>query len=301
MAGWTEADAPDQSGRVAVVTGANSGLGLVTARMLASKGATVVMACRNVDKAEAAAEEVRAAAGDPDQVIVEQLDLAALASIRDAAGRLTKQHARIDLLINNAGVMLTPPQKTADGFEMQLGTNHLGHFALTGLLLGALRGVAGSRVVTVSSNGHKLGARIHFDDLQLERSYGRLKAYAQSKLANLLFTFELERRLRSAGAETVALAAHPGSTQTELTRYIPGVLRRFEGLATQSAEVGALPQVRAAIDPDATGGDYWGPGGFMELIGHPIRVRANRFARDEEVARRLWEVSEELTGVTYAL
>jgi len=301
---WTEQDAPDQTGRVCVVTGANSGLGLETSSKIASRGATVVMACRNLDKAEAAARQVRAAAADPDRVEILELDLTSLDSVRRAAEQLVKQHDTVDLLINNAGVMMTPRTSTADGYELQFGTNHLGHFALTGLVLPAMQQVPGSRIVTISSGGHRFGT-IHLDDLQLERGYGRLKAYAQSKLANLLFTFELERRLRAAGAETRALAAHPGMASTDLERNLPAFTKPFQllikPLITQSAEMGALPQVRAALDPAATGGEYWGPSGFQEVMGPPVRVRARRLAHDEDIQRRLWEISEELTGITYGI
>ncbi|MDX1511375.1 MAG: oxidoreductase [Nitriliruptorales bacterium] len=301
---WTEQDAPDQSGRVCVITGANSGLGLVTARKIASRGATVVMACRNLAKAEAAAGEVRAAADDDDRVEILELDLSSLDSIRAASTELIDRHPRLDVLINNAGVMMTPHTRTADGFELQLGTNHLGHFALTGLVLPALLDVTGSRIVTVSSGGHRAG-RIDFDNLQLEHGYGRFRAYAQSKLANLLFAFQLDRRLRAAGAETRSLAAHPGMTATELGQNLWWWTKPFQPLVTplisQDAETGALPQVRAALDPDATGGEYYGPSGFQELFGPPVRVGARRLAHDPNVQRRLWEASEQLTGVQYGI
>jgi NAD(P)-dependent dehydrogenase (short-subunit alcohol dehydrogenase family) len=299
---WTTADIPDQSGRVAVVTGANTGLGFWTAAALAHKGARVVLAVRNLDKGKEAAGRVEQA--NPNAVVnVQQLDLTSLDAIRDAAEELKAAHQRIDLLINNAGVMYTDKGTTKDGFELQFGTNHLGHFALTGLLLDRLLPVEGSRVVTVSSVGHRILAKIHFDDLQWERSYNRVAAYGQSKLANLMFTYELQRRLEAKGAPTQALAAHPGGSNTELTRNIPGVIKPIADvvwpLFSQSAEMGALPTLRAAADPAARGGQYYGPDGIGEQRGHPKLVQSSKQSHDEAQQRRLWEVSEELTGVTY--
>jgi NAD(P)-dependent dehydrogenase (short-subunit alcohol dehydrogenase family) len=299
---WTTADIPDQSGRVAVVTGANTGLGFWTAAALAHKGARVVLAVRNLDKGKEAAGRVEQA--NPNAVVnVQQLDLTSLDAIRDAAEALKAAHQRIDLLINNAGVMYTDKGTTKDGFELQFGTNHLGHFALTGLLLDRLLPVEGSRVVTVSSVGHRILAKIHFDDLQWERSYNRVAAYGQSKLANLMFTYELQRRLEAKGAPTQALAAHPGGSNTELTRNIPGVIKPIADvvwpLFSQSAEMGALPTLRAAADPAARGGQYYGPDGIGEQRGHPKLVQSSKQSHDEAQQRRLWEVSEELTGVTY--
>jgi NAD(P)-dependent dehydrogenase (short-subunit alcohol dehydrogenase family) len=248
---WTQHDIPDQKGRVAVVTGANTGLGFETARMLAERGASVVLAVRDVEKGKQAATRM---AGD---VTVQALDLTSLASVRTAAADLRAAHQRIDLLINNAGVMYTPKQTTQDGFEMQFGTNHLGHFALTGLLLDLLLPVPGSRVVTVSSVGHRIRAAIHFDDLQWERSYGRAAAYGQSKLANLMFTYELQRRLAAHGT-TIAVAAHPGMSNTELARNAPAVVRLpltwLAPVITQQATMGALPTLRAATDSAVLGG-----------------------------------------------
>jgi NAD(P)-dependent dehydrogenase (short-subunit alcohol dehydrogenase family) len=299
---WTTADIPDQTGRVAVITGANTGLGLETARELAIAGATVVLAVRNVDKGTQAAASILADAPAAD-VTVQRLDLTSLASVRDAAAELSAAHAGIDLLINNAGVMYTPREKTADGFDLQFGTNHLGHFALTGLLLDRLLQRPGSRVVTVSSVGHKILAKIDFDDLQHEQRYSRVAAYGQSKLANLLFTYELQRRLAVAKVDTVALAAHPGGSNTELFRNSPAVLRAVEPLfvrlVAQSAAMGALPTLRAATDPTAAGGEYYGPDGFRELRGFPEVVSSSRRSHDTDVQQRLWTVSEKLTKVTY--
>ncbi|WP_265523414.1 SDR family NAD(P)-dependent oxidoreductase [Oerskovia flava] len=293
---WTEQHIPDQHGRVAIVTGANTGLGFETARMLAERGAAVVLAVRDVEKGEQATARIT---GD---VTVQALDLTSLDSIRSAAADLRATHHRIDLLINNAGVMYTPRQTTADGFELQLGTNHLGHFALTGLLLDRLLPVPGSRVVTVSSTGHRIRAAIHFDDLQWERSYSRVGAYGQSKLANLMFTYELQRRLAPLGT-TIATAAHPGLSRTDLLRNTPAVLRTpvtwIAPLLGQTAEMGALPTLRAATDPAVVGGQYYGPGDRREVKGHPKPVSSSPDSHDQVAQQRLWTVSEELTGVTY--
>jgi NAD(P)-dependent dehydrogenase (short-subunit alcohol dehydrogenase family) len=298
---WTAADVPDQAGRTVVITGANSGIGFEAARVLATRGAAVVLACRDAGKGKEAAARIAATA--PQATVTDvRLDLASLASVREAADEIRASHDALDLLINNAGLMMPPRGVTADGFELQFGTNHLGHFALTGLLLDRLLPVPGSRVVTVSSNGHRAG-RINFEDLQSERSYRRMSAYGQSKLANLLFTYELQRRLAAAGAPTVALAAHPGTAFTELTRHFPGpiqVLNRSLGKPfTQSAQMGALPTLRAATDPAARGRQYYGPDGRFEFKGYPHQVQSNARSRDEDVQRRLWLESERLTGVTY--
>jgi NAD(P)-dependent dehydrogenase (short-subunit alcohol dehydrogenase family) len=298
---WTVADVPDQSGRTAVVTGANSGIGFEAAAVLARRGADTILACRDAVKGEAAAARVTAAAPGA-TVSVVRLDLASLGSVRAAAAEILAGHQRLDLLINNAGLMWPAYGKTADGFELQFGTNHLGHFALTGLVLEAMLPVPGSRVVTVSSNGHRVGW-IDFADLQSEQRYGRMSAYAQSKLANLMFTYELQRRLAAAGAPTVALAAHPGVAFTDLTRHLPAVLQSaypvVGGLFTQSAAMGALPTLRAAADPGAAGGEFYGPGGLAQVKGYPVRVSPGARSRDESAQRRLWAESERLTGVTY--
>ena len=302
---WTEADVPVQRGRTAVVTGANTGLGFETARVLAIRGAQVVLACRNLGQAKEAAARIlssRPHPAPPVDVQAVRLNLASLASVREAAEEIGSAYGPVDLLINNAGVMMTPYRRTDDGFELQLGVNHLGHFALTGLLLGQMLGRAGSRVITVSSNGHKSG-RIDFDDLQSQRRYRRMAAYYQSKLANLMFTYELQRRLAGAEAQTQALAAHPGKARTELTRYLPGWLRLedlvIEQPLGQSAAMGALATLRAAADPAARGGEYYGPGGRGELKGYPRLVASTERARDVEAQQRLWQESERLTGVSY--
>jgi NAD(P)-dependent dehydrogenase (short-subunit alcohol dehydrogenase family) len=307
---WSTAEIPDQSGRIAVVTGSNTGIGYHTAAVLAYTGAHVVLAVRNLEKGNAALARIVAADPKAD-VTLQELDLSSLDSVRAAAKGLRSAYGRIDLLINNAGVMYTPKRLTADGFEMQFGTNHLGHFALTGLLLDNLLPVRGSRVVTVSSTGHRIRAAIHFDDLQWQHSYDRIAAYGQSKLANLLFTYELQRRLGTwalknseiATEPTIAAAAHPGISDTELTRNLPAVLRpaaAFLGpVLFQSAAMGALPTLRAATDPHVEGGQYYGPDGFAQQRGRPKLVSSSAQSHDEDLQRRLWTVSEELTGVTY--
>ena len=295
---WREPDVPEQAGRTALVTGANSGIGFETARVLAERGAAVVLACRDPGKASAAATRIAAAAPRASLSVV-RLDLASLASIRAAAEELREAHDRLDLVINNAGLMMPPYGRTEDGFELQFGTNHLGHFALTGLLLDRMMAVPGSRVVTLSSNGHRMG-RIDFGNLQWEHGYRRPAAYGRSKLANLLFTYELQRRLAAAGAATAALAAHPGTSRTELTRHLPAWMRAGALVVpNQSSAMGALPTLRAATDPGAQGGEYYGPAGFGEFTGPARRVESSARSRDGEAARRLWDESERLTEVTY--
>jgi NAD(P)-dependent dehydrogenase (short-subunit alcohol dehydrogenase family) len=300
---WTEKDVPDESGRLAIVTGSNTGLGYDTARVLAARGARVVMAVRDTAKGDAAAARIRALSPGA-EVTVHALDLGSLASVRAAAAELAAAHPRIDLLINNAGVMYPPKQTTADGFELQFGTNHLGHFALTGLLLKNLLGVDGSRVVAVASIAHNIRAKIDFADLQWEtRRYDRVASYGQSKLANLMFTYDLQRRVAAAKAKTIAVAAHPGVAATELVRHVPGAglpgVSWLSGRLLNTSELGALPTLRAATDPAVRGGQYYGPDGFRELRGYPKLVTSSAQSHDTAVQERLWSVSEELTGVTY--
>ncbi|KJE23534.1 dehydrogenase of unknown specificity, short-chain alcohol dehydrogenase like [Frankia torreyi] len=311
---WTVADVPDQRGRTAIVTGANSGLGFETARVLAEHGATVILVCRDAARARLAAARIRVGIPASD-VRVEQLDLASLASVRSAAERIRAAHPRLDLLINNAGVMCPPPGRTEDGFEPTFGINHLGHFALTGLLLDRLVATAGSRIVTVSSLVHRYG-RIDVDHLRRlpsgERPGGRRRSrrpYPDSKLANVMFTFELQRRLAQAGGSTIAVAAHPGIARTELGRGLTPAARVFLGARMapvmswliQGPRVGALATVRAAVDPGARGGEYYGPGGLLGSTGLPVVTEASARAADVRRQRRLWEESERLTGVTYDL
>ena len=300
MTKWTIAHIPDQSGRTAVITGANTGLGFETAAALAAKGARVVLAVRNLDKGKDAVRRIEQTTPDA-HVELQELDLTSLDSVRAAAGQLKADHGAIDLLINNAGVMFTPRSTTQDGFEMQFGTNHLGHFALTGLLLDRVLAAPESRVVTVSSQGHRFVDGIDFDDVQSERDYSRIRAYGQAKLANLLFTYELQRRL--AGTRTIAAAAHPGGSNTELARNTPAPVRllfRVIGpLLTQDAVMGALPTLRAATDPGVLGGQYFGPDGLGEQRGHPKVVASSAASYDIDAQRRLWTLSEELTGVVF--
>jgi NAD(P)-dependent dehydrogenase (short-subunit alcohol dehydrogenase family) len=287
---WTTEDMQRQDGRTFVVTGANSGIGLEAARALGAAGAHVVVACRDTAKGEHAVAELD---GDFD---VRRLDLADLSSVRAFASELD---ADVDVLVNNAGVMAVPRSTTADGFEMQLGTNHLGHFALTGLLLERVR----DRVVTISSGAHRFG-RMSFGDLQGERHYQRWMAYGQSKLANLLFMQELQRRLDAAGSPVRSVAAHPGYAATNLQFHTQSIQDQLMGIGNrvfaQSAQMGALPTLYAATQ-DIPGGSYVGPDGIFEQRGHPHLVGMSGAARDEESARKLWEASEELTGVTYEL
>ncbi|HXQ58102.1 MAG TPA: SDR family NAD(P)-dependent oxidoreductase [Actinomycetes bacterium] len=297
-ANWTSDDVPGQQGRLAVVTGANTGLGFETAQVLAARGASAVLAVRDIEKGKRAAARIAGTAPGAD-VLVSPLDLTSLDSIRAAADQLRARHPAIDLLINNAGVLFTPKQTTGDGFELQFGSNHLGHFALTGLLLEQMLPVPGSRVVTVSSLGHRIQARVNFDDLQSERSYSRVAAYSQSKLANLMFTYELQRRLSGAGT-TIAVAAHPGLANTELTRNTPPITAFFYArVMSQKAAMGALPTLRAATDPGVLGGQYYGPRGFFGTRGYPKLAKSSRQSHDTAIQRRLWAVSEELTGVTF--
>jgi NAD(P)-dependent dehydrogenase (short-subunit alcohol dehydrogenase family) len=295
---WSAEALGDQSGRVAIVTGSNSGIGFETARVLAGKGATVVMACRNLEKANPKADEIRAAHPGAD-VNAMQLDLSDLGSVQRFAEGFRAKHSRLDLLINNAGIMVPPYGKTAQGFETQFGVNHLGHFALTGSLLDLITNTPGSRIVTVSSIAHYMG-KIDFADLNWEKGYRAQAAYGQSKIANLLFTYELQRRLATAGKDTIAVAAHPGWTETNLQEHAKGVkfLNRF---LAQEPLMGALPTLYAATEPGVNGAEYFGPSGFMEMNGPPKKVKSNKRSHDRNVADRLWNVSEELTGVHFQI
>jgi len=302
---WSIRDIPDLSGRVFVVTGSNSGIGLEAADALAGAGAHVIMACRSAGKAKDA--EARIRSHHPRAKIdVRSLDLSSLASIRAFADAITQEHPTIDVLVNNAGIMAIPRALTADGFEMQFGTNHLGHFALTGLLLPALARAKSARVVTVSSTVHRMGT-LRFDDLMGERAYDKWSAYCQSKLANLSFTHELHRRLPKHHAAIASLSCHPGYAATNLQTVGPKIERSWTGrifetgntLVAQSAASGALPTLRAATDPNARSGDFYGPRGPLALWGAPVIEKPAARSRDEAVGKRLWERSMELTQVRY--
>lgn len=299
---WTGTQIPGQAGRTALVTGANSGTGFETAKALAKHGAAVVLGCRDPDKGQDAVRRIQAAAPSATLTML-PLDLASLASVRQAAQQLRATHDRLDLLICNAGVGWVPYTRTADGFELVFATNHLGHFTLTGQVLDLMLGVAGSRVVVVSSPAHRQ-AKMDFADLQSERKrYRRSGAYGQSKLANLLFAYELNRRLAAAGAETIALAAHPGGARSNFNRHLPRPFRGpnyglFRPLSHPSA-IGALAILRAAVDPGAQGGEYYAPSRRMEFTGFPVRRRSSDASYDTAAQRRLWEISEELTSARY--
>ena len=305
---WTADSMPDLSGKRIIVTGGNSGIGYEAALQFARKGARLVLACRDQRKAEEAASSIRRIAA---AAIIEvmPLDLANLASVPAFAEAYRAGNQTLDVLCNNAGVMALPYRKTADGFEMQIGTNHLGHFALTGLLLDRLLSTAGSRVVTVSSGAHRMG-RIRFDDLQWERGYRKWFAYGQSKLANLLFAYELQRRLNAAGAGVASVACHPGYAATNLqvagprmtgSSFMESASLLGNRLFAQTAAMGALPTLYAATAADVRGGDYIGPDGVGELHGYPRKVTSNARSHDTKAASQLWELSEKLTGVQYKL
>lgn len=288
----------DVSGKVAIVTGANAGLGLETTRLLAAKGMTVIMACRNADKAEAARTQLLSAQPEA-RLDVLPLDVSRLSSVREFAELFLANYRQLDVLINNAGVMFPPFELTNDGFELQMATNYFGHFLLTGLLLPRLESTPGARVVTLSSIAHR-GGFIDLNDLNSRQRYSRVSAYAQSKLACLMFAFELQRRLQSAGYQTMSVAAHPGVANTELARYLPAWLMRIVGpLFLQSAQAGAEPTLYAALGDDIRGGDFTGPRGFRELRGRAVKVGCARRARNAEVARQLWQQSEQLTGFSW--
>ena len=289
---------PDLVGKTAVITGANSGLGMETARVFGRLGARVVLACRNPEKGKGALTEL--VVENPDgQFELMMLDLSSLDSVHTFASTFQEKFDHLDILCNNAGVMMLPEfQKTADGFEMQFGTNHLGHFALTGLLFPLLKKTAGARIVTVSSNAHRWG-KFELDNLNSEKKYNRNSAYGISKISNLYFTYELQRRCDASNLKIVAAAAHPGWTATNLQRHTPLFnLGNKLGLA-QSTEMGALPQIRAALDPNVGGGEYYGPKGWGEWRGQPKQVNSNSKSHSIENAQRLWEISEKLTGVNY--
>ncbi len=301
---WSTKDIPDLTGKIIVVTGANSGIGFYASQEFAAKGAHVVMACRNPQKAQAAYDELKAAVptASLDVMIV---DLASLASVRAFADSFLAKFDQLDILVNNAGIMMTPYGVTEDGFERQMGTNHLGHFALTGLLLEVIKATPNARVVNISSMAHRMGS-MDFENLLYEggTGYNPQWAYGRSKLANLLFTYELQKRFEKAGIDALALAAHPGGSDTNLgnhlgedlmMRLLMPIVERF----MQSAADGALPTMRAAVDPQAAPADYYGPDGFMEMAGPPKKVKSNAASHNVVHQQQLWEMSEKLTGVSY--
>jgi NAD(P)-dependent dehydrogenase (short-subunit alcohol dehydrogenase family) len=302
---WTAENIPDLTGKTIIVTGANCGIGCEAAKEFARKGAHIILACRNLDKAKAALDQIQAEIPYARAEVV-QLDLSSLESVHRFADAFKAKYDRLDVLVNNAGIMWAPYGKTEDGFESQFGTNHLGHFALTGLLIDLLCKTPGSRVVNVSSTGHRAGV-MDFENLMFENGegYSRHGAYGRSKLANLLFTYELQHRFEANNIAAIATAAHPGGSNTNLSRHVENswwfrLLRPLLAVIAQSAAMGALPIIRAAVDPNARGGEYYGPDGFRESRGYPVLVQSNEASHSEEDARNLWEVSEKLTGVKFS-
>ncbi len=293
---WDSDSISDQKGKTVIVTGASSGLGFETARVLANKNATVIVAVRNEEKGNAAVKKIKEQNLNADvQVMI--VDLANLKSVHQFADNFKKKFNKLDLLINNAGVMTPPYSKTKDDFELQIGTNHLGHFALTGLLIDMIKKTSGSRIVNVSSIAHKIG-KLNFEDLNWEaRSYKKNRSYADSKLANLYFTKELQKRLNKQSSEVVVASAHPGGTATELARH--SLFYTALNLIAQDSRMGALPTLYAAVAPDVQGNDYYGPGGFQEFRGYPKKVKPAAHAQKDDIAKKLWEVSESMTGVCY--
>jgi NAD(P)-dependent dehydrogenase (short-subunit alcohol dehydrogenase family) len=301
---WTAANMSDQSGKVIIVTGANSGIGFEAAKEFARKNAQVILACRDMDKAQTALDTITAEMPNA-QATMMQLDLASQASVHQFAEDFLVHYDRLDVLVNNAGIMMVPYGTTEDGFERQLGTNHLGHFALTGLLIDRLLSTPGSRVVNVSSGAHRMGT-MDFANLNYDggSGYSPTGAYGRSKLANLLFTYELQRRYEAEGADAIAVAAHPGVSDTNLgnhlyDRWYFKLLEPFSDWFLQGADMGALPTLRAAVDPEVIGSDYYGPDGFMEQRGYPVKVPSSTASHNASDAAKLWQISEEMTGVRY--
>jgi NAD(P)-dependent dehydrogenase (short-subunit alcohol dehydrogenase family) len=301
---WTTANIPDLTGKLIIVTGGNSGLGYESVKAFSEKGAEVILTSRSTDKGEAAKSEILRS-GPRGQIHVMQLDLMDFASIYGFVTEYKRKYEKVDILLNNAGIMTTPYFQTKDGLEAQNGTNHFGHFALTGQLLDLIIKTPGSRVVNVSSNAHKYG-KMDFDNLLYENGngYTPMNSYARSKLANLLFTYELQQKFETNGIDSIAVAAHPGASRTNLARFLENkwwfniafsVMMPF----TQDQAQGALPQIRASVDPDVKGGAYYGPGGLGEMKGNPVRVKSNKASHNQEDARKLWEISEQLTGVVF--
>lgn len=300
---WDISEIPSQEGKIALVTGANTGLGYETALALAQKDMRVILACRNMQKAKVAKKNILEKCTHADAECLE-IDLSKLKSVRSFAWNFSKDYQQLDLLINNAGIMMPPFSLTEDGFESQMGANYFGHFLLTNLLLGTLNKTPNSRVISLSSLAHRRG-KINFDDLHFEKKYSAFGAYAQSKLACLIFAIELQRRLSEAGSSTISLAAHPGLSDTELTRFLSKrmmlVLPLFAPFISHKPNQGALPTLRASLDEFAQGGEYYGPNSIREYKGPPVLVKARRTAHDEELAKRLWTLSEELTQCKYAI
>jgi NAD(P)-dependent dehydrogenase (short-subunit alcohol dehydrogenase family) len=301
---WTTENIPDLTGKVVIVTGSNSGIGFEVVHELTRKGAHAILACRSMDRAQAARDRITAASPDAHADIM-HLDLANLASVQHFAREFQAQYTRLDVLVNNAGIMMAPYATTVDGFESHFATNHLGHFALTGLLLNVLLATQGSRVVNVSSSGHRMG-RMDFQNLMFDEGheYSPLRAYGRSKLANLLFTYELQRRYETVGTDALAVAAHPGMSNTRLGRYLETkwyfrISIPLMSWMMQSAAMGALPIIRAAVDPHVTGGEYYGPDGFREMRGYPVIVQSDTASHNEDDARQLWDISEQLTRVYF--
>ncbi len=303
--GWSHKDVPDLTGKLILVTGGNSGLGFESVKTFASRGARVILSGRSLERAENACSEIlRLCPGA--SVEAAQLDLANLMSVRQFASRFIDKYSRLDVLLNNAGIMTTPYFQTIDGIEGQMGTNHFGHFALTGLLMPVIKRTKKSRVVNVSSIAHKAG-KIDFNNPLFENGngYSPIKAYGRSKLANLLFTYELQRYFEKTGTDSISAAAHPGVSATQLFRHLDTkfyfrIIRPLMKQITQDGSIGALPQIRAATDPDVKGQDFFGPSGFMELKGYPVKVKSNTRSLNPELARKLWKLSEDITGVSFS-
>jgi NAD(P)-dependent dehydrogenase (short-subunit alcohol dehydrogenase family) len=301
---WTKASIPDLSGKIIIVTGGNSGIGFESVKAFTEKGAEVILASRSIEKGNEAKTEILKDTVKG-KIEVMQLDLADLSSIKKFSSDFQKKYRKLDILLNNAGIMMSPYFQTKDGFEAQMGINHLGHFALTGQLLPLIIKTEGSRIINVSSGAHKRG-KMDFDNLLFEegKDYSPIKAYGRSKLSNLLFTYELQRRLSKFGHMTISAAAHPGVAKTNLGRYmlknfLVKLLMPIFWFISQDQEMGALPQIRASVDPDVKGGEYYGPDGRNETKGYPVKVESNDASHNREDALKLWEASERLTGVSY--
>lgn len=299
---WTTDNIPDLSGKVIIVTGGNSGLGYESVKAFANKGAEVILASRSIENGETAKTKIGKVKGN---ITILQLDLMDFASIKDFAENFNKKYNRLDVLLNNAGIMTTPYFLTKDGLEAQNGTNHFGHFALTGQLFDTIKKTPGSRIVNVSSMAHKQG-KMDFDNLLFEngKGYSPIKSYGRSKLMNLLFTYELQRKLEAEGINSISVSAHPGVSNTNLARYLEDklifkILMPLMSPFIQEQDMGALPQIRASVDENVKGGEYYGPGGFREMKGFPVLVQSNKASHNLEDARKLWEVSEKLTGVRF--